>query len=152
MKAALGTCLIALMCLAWVPQAAGQERRPWAPEKPAAAGSPSSETDPMLWERDFDLLLELKNIPTKGQLLKAARRHALEEEREALLSRQEDLKKRLAQIQGTYSTEFLLNEMMRLDVSDFQSVQAKLRDELKVVTERLTEVEREMRKLGPATR
>jgi chromosome segregation ATPase len=105
----------------------------------------------MLWERDFDLLLELKNIPTKGQLVIAARRQALEEERGALLARQEDLKKRLAQIQGTYSTEFLLNEMMQLEVSDLQSVQTRLREELRVVSERIAEVEREIRKLGPPT-
>ena len=148
MKTVLGPWILVLVSLAWASQAAAQERRPWASERPGAAGPPSSETDPMLWERDFDLLLELKNIPTKGQLLKAARRRALEEEREGLASRQEDLKKRLAQIQGTYSTEFLLNEMMRLDVTDFQSVQAKLKDELKTVTDRLAEVDREMRKLA----
>lgn len=152
MKAPWGTWFLAVLGLAWASQGAGQERRPWSPEKPASASPPSSETDPMLWERDFDLLLELKNIPTQGQLLAAAQRRALEEEREALLARQEDLKKRLAQIQGTCSTEFLLNEMMRLDVSDLQSVQGKLKEDLRVVSERLVEVDRQIRKLGPGTR
>lgn len=127
---------------------AAQERRPWNTE-PAAepAGTPAPPTDAMSWQRDFDLLLEVDNKPTRDQVLRVARREALVKERDALQARLDDDKKRLATIQNSYSTEALLQEMIRQDVADFQSVQKNLTDDVRETSRRLTEVRAQIKRL-----
>jgi hypothetical protein len=134
------------MPLAW-----SQERRPWSAEKPAPQGDDSASIDPMTWERDFDLLLEVQNIPTKGQIMASARLEALTKERDTEQAKLDDVTKRLALLQGTYTTEALLNEVLRLDAKDFQSVQAKLQEEIRQHKKRLSEIDDQLKRLRPPT-
>jgi len=143
---------LSVLCLVLGLLADGQERRPWTAEKPAEPAESQSGPggiDPVAWERDFDLLLEVRNIPTKGELVAAARLQALTQERDGEQAKLEDVKKRLARLQGTYSTEVLLNEMLQLDVKDFQSVQTKLEEEAKAHRKRLLEIEDQLKHLKP---
>ena len=103
----------------------------------------------MTWERDFDLLLEVQKIPTKGQLIASARLAALMQERESEQAKLDDVKKRLALLQSTYTSEALLNEVLRLDAKDFQSVQTKLEDEIRQHTKRLSEIDQQLKRLKP---
>lgn len=141
----VAACLLAEL-LAW-----GQERRPWSAEKPAPQGEESAAIDPMTWERDFDLLLEVQNIPTKGQLIASAREAALIQERDSEQAKLEDVKKRLALLQGSYTTEALLNEVLRLGVTDFQSVQTKLEEEIREHSKRINDIDEQLKRLKPPT-
>jgi hypothetical protein len=146
-KSAPALILAVGLFLASPPRA--QERRPWFQEKPSEPEPSAGSTDPMAWERDFELLLEAQNIPTKGQLVSSARMAALLQERDAEEAKLVDAKKRLAQLRGTYTTEVLLNEMLRLEVRDFQSVQAKLEAEIRLHQRRLSEISDQIKRLKP---
>ena len=105
---------------------------PWEPGAGAAAGAPAPAAgeESLSWDRDFDLLLELKDVPTRAELDREARRQALMEERERLARALGDLQSRLDSLQGTYSTEILLNAMLRQGASDMQTVVANLNREI----------------------
>lgn len=95
---------------------------------PADSGAPAPGADEaMAWDRDFDLLLELKNEPTKAQRETATRRADLEQERRNLLAQLDDLRARLAAVEGTYTSEAILNEMLRQGVADMPAAQENLR-------------------------
>ena len=98
------------------------------------------------WEKDFDLLYDLEGADPVRQAAES-RRKALELERRGLLNRTAELKERLGALEGSYSTEMLLREMMALDVGTLQEVQTVLRRELAEAEGRLKEVEEALRKL-----
>jgi peptidoglycan hydrolase CwlO-like protein len=58
-----------------------------------------------------------------------------------------DLKARSASLEGTYTTEALLKEMLRQGVSDLQSVQKNLKDDTDRTQARLFEVQAELARL-----
>ncbi len=115
-----------------------------APANPHAA--PRDEA--MSWDKDFDLLLELKATPTKAQEAAEEHRQALEKERAGLADRLDDLQSRLAAIEGTYTSEALLNEMLRQGVGDVQSAQANLRQWIRQDQERAREIDAELQKMA----
>lgn len=119
-----------------------------APANPQAA--PRDEA--MTWDRDFDLLLELNAAPTKAQQAAEERRQALEKERADLADRLDDLQSRLAAIEGTYTSEALLNEMLRQGVGDVQSAQANLRLWIRKDQERVREIDAELQKMAARAR
>jgi|WetSurMetagenome_2_1015567.scaffolds.fasta_scaffold03782_2 hypothetical protein len=106
----------------------------------------------MSWDRDFDLLLELKAAPTKAQRETQTHRQALEKERAELSDRLDDLQSRLAAIQGTYTSEALIDEMLRQGVGDLESAQNNLRQWIHRDQERAREIDAELQKIAVRTR
>ena len=125
---------------------------PTPPGGASAAGAVSSQEggrEALSWDRDFDLLLELKDVPTRAELDLAARRRALVEERGRLGRKLADLQSRLDSLQGTYSTETLLNEMLRQGVSDMQTVVANLSRDIKATKAKIADLDDRLKRLGP---
>lgn len=118
-----------------------QEKRPWTPETPKSADAEGSAADPMTWERDFDLLIEVEKIPTKGQLLRQAKRDELMEELDQVQRRLDDSKKRLKALDTSYTTDLLMEEMIRQGVPDLQSVEKNLKDQIRKDSARATELQ-----------
>ncbi len=136
-----------LLSILWLPLP-GQEppaKRP-APA-PAKEGSQERLSTALEWDRDFDLLLEVENQPTRAQILIASRIEGLEKQEESLSKQLADLKARSASLEGTYTTEALLKEMLREGVSDLQSVQRNLKDDTDRTQARLFEVQAELARL-----
>lgn len=146
---------IALVSLLAAALAAGaQAPPPPPPSAPGAGGAagapaPAAGEEALSWDRDFDLLLELKDVPTRAELDREARRQALIEERERLARALGDLQSRLDSLQGTYSTETLLNEMLRQGASDMQTVVANLNREIKATKAKIADVDDRLKRLGP---
>ena len=136
-----------LLLMLWLPLQ-GQERLAKGPA-PAPAGKGSQErlSTALEWDRDFDLLLEVENQPTRAQLLLASRIEGLEKQEESLSQQLADLKARTAALEGTYTTEALLKEMLRQGVSDLQSVQRNLKNDTDRTQARLLEVQAELARL-----
>ncbi len=106
---AKNSVVLALLCGSAL-QAAAWAQTPATPTAPQAV-DPSTEA--MAWDRDFDLLLELNKAPTKVQTVQEDKRQALVQEREKVMAHMTDLKARLAAVEGTFTTEAVLNEMLR---------------------------------------
>lgn len=102
----------------------------------------------MAWDRDFDLLLELKNEPTRGQQEMDTQRAALEQERRVLLERMDGLRSRLAAVEGTYTTEAILKEMLQQEVADMQTAQENLRNWIRQDEDRVKEIDARLQKLA----
>ena len=129
---------------------AGASYSPRAQSAPAesAKAADASGDDALLWERDFELLLELKNIPTRAQIERESRIQELLKERLALQRRLADLNGRMAALQGSYTSETLNNELLRQGVLTSQQAQKNLKDEADQTTDRLREVESQLRRIG----
>jgi chromosome segregation ATPase len=119
----------------------GQETPP-----PQALEREGASTLALQWERDFDLLYDLEGADPAREAAET-RRRALELERQGLDARIGALRERLGALEGSYSTELLLREMLTLDVGTLQEVQAVLRRELAAAEGRRKEVEEALRKL-----
>ena len=102
----------------------------------------------MAWDRDFDLLLELKNEPTREQRERGARRAGLEQERRDLLQRMDGFRSRLADIEGTLTTETILNEMLRQGVADMQTAWENLRIWIRQDEDRVKEIDAGLQRLA----
>lgn len=111
-----------------------------APEGESASGLA------LQWEKDFDLLYDLEGADPVREAAES-RRKALEMERQGLEARIAALRERLGTLEGSYSTEVLLREMLALDVGTLQEVQAVLRRELAAAEGRRKEVEEALRRL-----
>jgi transposase len=101
----------------------------------------------MAWDRDFDLLLELKNEPTRAQREVGARRAGLVQERRELVERIDGLRARLAAVEGTYTTEAILNEMLRQGVADMQTARQNLRNWIRQDEDRVKEIDAGLQRL-----
>ena len=123
-----------------------------AQEPPTPAATPPAQEEAMAWDRDFDLLLELKAAPTKAQVEAEERRASLEKERSELIEHLEDLRSRLSAIEGTYTSETLLNEMLRQGVGDTQAAKDNLGKWIRQDEERLKEVEATLLKMAARSR
>jgi len=123
---------------------------PQVPPAAVAAMSPAAPgaDEAMAWDRDFDLLLELKNEPTKAQSEMITQRAGLEQERRNLLEQLGDLRSRLATVEGTYTTEAILSEMLRQGVADMPAAQENLRSWIKRDETRVKEIEARLRRLS----
>ncbi len=118
-------------------------------EAPAGADKAAGADEALAWDRDFDLLLELKNTPTKTQRAAENERAALLKERDGLASKVAELKARLAAVEGTYTTEALLTEMLRQDVADMQSVRDNLRRWIKADEDRMSDIDARLKAIAP---
>jgi hypothetical protein len=118
-----------------------------APQQAAAKGQPPSNVEALAWDRDFDLLLELSDEPTPAEIALESKMAALEKERQVLVTQRQDLKRRLEALQGSFTSETLLNEMLRLGVSDLQSVQKTLRDDLEQTDDRIRDLDFKLKRL-----
>lgn len=95
-----------------------------------------------MWERDFDLLLDSGEVPGPEALALAARKADLEAERDRLQQKLDDLRQRQSSIQGSYTTEALLEEMLRQDAHSLQAVQANLAAWIQETEAKLRDVDR----------
>ena len=129
----------------------------WSASVPAAEPAPASGADrkapeasdmDLRWNRDFDLLLDMGNVPTVQQRKDAARRKALLKERGALEGRLADLESRLASIEGSYTSEAVLQEMLRQGVSDMQTAQNNLKREVEQTRQKLDAVDKALSRVG----
>ncbi len=100
------------------------------------------------WNRDFDLLLDMGDVPTVQQRADAARREVLEKEHAGLEARLADLKGRLASVEGSYTSEAVLKEMLRQDVNDMQTVQSNLKREIEQTQQKIEDVDEALKHLG----
>jgi ferritin-like metal-binding protein YciE len=69
-------------------------------------------------------------------------------ERKALVERLADLELRLATVQGSYSTEALLREMLAQDVASLQEVQVNLQRDIADTERRIKDVDEVLRRLS----
>ncbi len=129
----------------------------WSASVPGAEPAPASGADrkaheasnmDLRWNRDFDLLLDMGNVPTVQQQKDAARRKALLKERSALEDRLADLESRLASVEGSYTSEAVLQEMLRQGVSDMQTAQNNLKREAEQTRQKLDAVDKALMRLG----
>jgi len=130
------------LLLAWAPALAGQEvPRP----APPAAAEPVAEA--MLYERDFELLLEQAGVPTAGQLALDEQLAALEAERAVLTQRRAALQARLDSISGTYTMIQAAEEITRQGVRDVREARKNLERDVAEVQGKLTLLGRKERDL-----
>ena len=122
----------------------------WAqsPPAPAVPKDVDPSTEAMAWDRDFDLLLELNKAPTKVQAIQEDKRKAIAGEREEVRAHMAALEARLAAVEGTYTTEAVLNEMLRQEVADMLTVQDNLRRWIKEDDDRIKELDAKLQKLA----
>ncbi len=98
-----------------------------APEPPAQ-NQPSPQA--LAWDKDFDLLLEEANVPTRGQEAIEKQIAALEHEREMTVRHMADLRKRLQDISGNFTLAALAQELGRQGVSDERIGRDNLRQQI----------------------
>jgi len=119
------------------------------PKSQAPSGATASAGDEALaWDRDFDLLLEMKNEPTRAQREVDARRAGLVQERGDLVEKIDGLRARLAAVEGTYTTEAILNEMLRQGVADMQTARENLRTWIRQDEDRVKEIDAGLQRLA----
>lgn len=138
-----------ILCGMVVLSPAARSGEPVAPAGKDRKAAPVGDMD-LRWNRDFDLLLDMGDIPTLQQRKDTARRAALEKERADLEDRLADLEGRLASVEGSYTSEAVLKEMLRQDVNDMQTVQSNLNREVQQTRQRIEDVDRALKRLGPA--
>ncbi|MGC8723125.1 MAG: hypothetical protein ACP5VF_04570 [Acidobacteriota bacterium] len=136
-----------LLVILWLPLPAQEPPAKRLAPPPAKGGGQERLSTALEWDRDFDLLLEVENQPTRAQLLLASRIEDLEKQEEHLSQQLADLRARSAALEGTYTTEALLREMLRQGVSDLQSVQRNLKNDTDRTQARLLEVQSELARL-----
>ncbi len=136
-----------LLLILWLPLPGREPPAKQPAPAPAETGSQEGLSTALEWDRDFDLLLEAENQPTRAQILIASRIEGLEKQEESLSKQLADLKARSAALEGTYTTEALLKEMLRQGVSDLQSVQRNLKNDTDRTQARLFEVQAELARL-----
>ncbi|MEW5763899.1 MAG: hypothetical protein ACOYXN_06755 [Acidobacteriota bacterium] len=119
-----------------------------------ASSGEGPKADPILigvalsWDRDFDLIYDWETPPEPERAVAGRRREGYELERKALEDRLADLTARMAAVQGSYSTEALLKEMLAQDVASLQEVQDNLRKEMADTERRIKEVDQVLRRLA----
>jgi gas vesicle protein len=100
------------------------------------------------WNRDFDLLLDMGDVPTVQQRVDTAKRETLQKERAGLEARLADLKSRLASVEGSYTSEAVLKEMLRQNVNDMQTVQSNLKRDVEQTQQKIDDVDEALKHLG----
>jgi len=103
----------------------------------------------MRWEKDFELLLEIAGVPTRGQVELEQNISSLEKERESLLRKRDRLSARLDRLNSSYISDQLYDEMLEEETMDLSSTKKSISSKLETVEERLGEIEDKLRKLYP---
>lgn len=100
------------------------------------------------WDRDFDLLIDMKDVPTLAQKKLEQEKKILIAERDSLKRTLASLDKRLAVVNGSFSNEALVEEMLKLKEHDAASVRKTLREQKARTQQRIAEVERSLKALS----
>jgi len=111
--------------------------------------APAVDLESLKWEKDFELVLELACIPTKGQVELERKIASLEEERAALMKKKERLSARLDRLNSTYTSDQLYDEMLEEETTDLSSTKDSIALKLAAVNEKLDDVDGKLRKLYP---
>jgi len=124
----------------------------------AAIASLSQEPAPLVdyerlrWERDFELILEIGDVPTRGQEELENSIALLEKEKDSLVKKKERLASRLERLNTTYSSDELYDEMLEEETTDLSATKESISTKLAAVEERLDNIESRLRKLYPERR
>lgn len=102
----------------------------------------------LLWERDFELILELNNIPTKGEILREKEIESLEKEKRELLDKKERLEKRLQILSNPILTDELYDQMLEEGTRDVSSTIESIKKKLNTVNEKIDEIDNKLRKMN----
>lgn len=108
---------------------------------------PETELLVLKWEKDFELILELNDVPDKGTVKFKKEKASLEGERQLLIERKESLEKRLELLSAAYSSEELYEEMLEEETTDLSSTKESISKKLEVVKEKLNETEYRLKRL-----
>lgn len=100
------------------------------------------------WEKDFELIIELNGIPTKGQIKLKDEISALEKEKSELIKKKETLERRLEIFNTPVFTDKLYDEMLSEGTNDVSSTKESIQKKLDIVNERLDEINSKLRKLN----
>lgn len=103
--------------------------------------------DALVYERDFELLLEEAGVPTLGQVELERQIAALGPERAAAEKKLAGLQKRLSALDNNYTLEELAEEFARQGVSDTRAAQAGLKAQIAEVQLQLEKLARKERDL-----
>ncbi len=99
------------------------------------------------WEKDFELILELQDLPTRGEIKKSKERETLLKVKENLQEEKKVLEKRLDLLRSPIYTDQLYDEMLEEGTNDINSTRESIEKKLKDVNLKLDEVERKLRHL-----
>lgn len=124
---------------------APRAQEPAPPAPPGGPAEPSAEI--LLYERDFELLLEEAGVPTAGQRELDRQLETLSERRSALAQREADLRRRQEAVSGSYTLVAAAEEMARQGVSDLRVAQESLRRQLEETRAQLAALSRQEREL-----
>lgn len=98
------------------------------------------------WEKDFELILELNDIPTRGETAKRDEKLSLEKEKKELIQKKEVLEKRLEKLNNPVFTDELYDEMLTEGTNNVSSTKESIQKKLDLVNERLDEINSALRK------
>lgn len=100
------------------------------------------------WDKDFELILELNNVPTRGEVARKKEKQSLEKEKNELIKKKEILEKRLEKLNNPVFTDELYDEMLLEETNDISSTKESIQKKLDDVNERINEINSRLRKLG----
>lgn len=100
------------------------------------------------WEKDFELILELNNIPTKGEILREKEIESLEKEKRELLDKKERLEKKLQILSNPILTDELYDQMLEEGTRDVSSTIEIIKEKLDIVNEKIDEINNKLRKMN----
>lgn len=130
------TLLCVLLCAA----AAGQEDPDPIGRDPDLAGIA------IRWDDDFDLILEYRQGDEQEAKRIRDRVRPLQDERDLLAEEVTRLEMRRQRLEGSYSTEMLLEEMLDLNVKSASEAIEALEERIAWKRERMAELDREMQR------
>lgn len=114
--------------------------------------APGVDLERLKWEKDFELLLEIAGVPTRGQVELEDGIASLEKERDVLVKKKERLAARLERLNSSYTSDQLYDEMLEEETTDLTSTRDSISAKLAAVDERLEDVDGRLRKLYPERR
>jgi len=100
------------------------------------------------WDRDFDLLIDMEDVPTLAQKKQKQEKKILLAEKTSLKRKLADLDRRMAAVSGSFTNEALLEEMLRLKKRDAASVRKELRKRRAGLQRRIAEIDRSLKVLS----
>lgn len=114
--------------------------------------APGVDLERLKWEKDFELLLEMAGVPTRGQAELEGGIATLEKEKDSLLEKKRRLSARLERLNSSYTSDQLYDEMLEEDTMDLASTKESISAKLAALDERLEEIDAGLRKLRPERR
>ncbi len=109
------------------------------PPEPPQKKAPSPQA--LAWDKDFDLLLEEANIPTRGQVALEKQLASLVHDRDMMAKREASLNQRLQQISGNFTLAALAQELGRQGVNDERTARDNLHREIADAQKAISDLE-----------